>query len=83
MADVSTSSAFPPGYLEARTGNDIIAATTVILIITTLFLGLRFYARTLTTASRSWDDFLLIPAYILFLGLTVICYGMLTLRMKT
>ncbi|KAL7624946.1 hypothetical protein AAE478_004160 [Parahypoxylon ruwenzoriense] len=60
---------FPPGYLEEDNGGRVIAATTTILVITTVLFASRLYARSLTTAPRGWDDHLLIPAYILLLGL--------------
>ena len=61
-------------YLEAYSGYQLLAASITISIFTTTFLALRFYARTLTTASRSWDDFLLIPAWLFFVALATICY---------
>ncbi|KAI1389364.1 uncharacterized protein F4822DRAFT_198327 [Hypoxylon trugodes] len=60
---------FPPGYLEENNGGRVIAAATTILVITTILFALRLYARSLTSAARGWDDHVLIPAYILLLGL--------------
>lgn len=72
---MSDSVQYPPGYLEEDHGRRVIAACSVILVITTVLLPLRFYARSLAPGQRAWDDHLLIPAYVLLLGLVACLYG--------
>jgi hypothetical protein len=70
---------FPPGYLEEDNGGRVIAAVTTMLVIATILYALRLYARSLTKAPRGWDDHVLIPAYIFFLGLVSCMYAEVTL----
>lgn len=71
---------FPPGYLEETKGGRVLAANTVILVSSTVLLALRLYARSLTRASRGWDEFLLVPAWVLLLGLIICLYSRLLLQ---
>ena len=75
MGSASQSAVHPPGYLEADTSGNVYAATSIMLTFATILLGLRIYARTLTQATRGWDDFFLLPSYVLFLGLCILMYG--------
>ena len=74
MAAPTNMTDFPPGYLEEDHGPKVLAATTVILVFTTVLLGLRIYARSLTKAERGWDEFLLYPSYLLLVGLLICLY---------
>ena len=69
-----TMNQFPPEYLEANNGGRVIVACSIILAVSTILSGLRFYARGPIGATRGWDDFVLIPAYILLLGLIICVY---------
>ncbi|KAI0191908.1 hypothetical protein F4808DRAFT_443422 [Astrocystis sublimbata] len=71
-------SQFPPGYLEIDNGKNVIVANSIILVLTTVLFALRLIARTLTPAKRGWDDHLLIPAYVLFLGSVGIIFAEVT-----
>lgn len=71
------STQLPPEYLEEYTGNRVLAATTIILVLSTVLLGLRLYARSLTRAALGSDDFILLPAWILLLGLIICLYSKL------
>lgn len=66
---------FPPGYLEAYNGNQLVAATTAILVVATILLVLRIYGRGLKPGSRGWDDVLLPPSWLLFVALCVLMYS--------
>ncbi|PLB50941.1 cytochrome P450 [Aspergillus steynii IBT 23096] len=74
MSDASAEPQFPPGYMEANNGNQVIAATTFTLVLTTILLGMRLYARSLTDAARGWDEFLLVPSYLCCMGLMIVLY---------
>lgn len=75
MTQSTYSPGSPPALFIDYSGKQLLVATVVITTVTTLFLGvLRLYTRTLTTATRSWDDFLLLQALVLFLALAVVCF---------
>ena len=75
MAVPAQPKEFPPGYLEEYSGDQLVVANTVILVIATSLLALRLYARSLTNASRGWDEFLLPPSWVLLLGLGILLYS--------
>ncbi len=66
---------YPPGYLEQNASASLIVANTVMLVSSIVLLALRFYARSLTSAGRGWDEYLLTPAWTLLLGLIIIIYS--------
>lgn len=61
-------------YLEEDSSGQLVAATTVMLVLPSLLLALRLYARVLTAAERGWDEFLLPVAWILVVGTCATCY---------
>lgn len=71
----SSTETYPSGYMEVNHGGRVIGAVTFILIFTSALLILRLYARSLTKATRGWDEFLLVPSYLLMLGLFICLYG--------
>ena len=75
MSNSTLPQDFPPGYLEAYSGRQVIIADSVILAFATILLCLRFYSRSLTSVSRGWDDFLLLPAWICLVGLGSVIYS--------
>ncbi|KAI1344172.1 hypothetical protein F5Y15DRAFT_104464 [Xylariaceae sp. FL0016] len=68
------SEQFTPEYLAQDRGGRVIAAVTTVLVLTTVLFGLRLVSRSLTPAKRGWDDHLLIPAYLTFLGTAIVIY---------
>lgn len=69
MATTSTSPPPDPAYLAENCSSRLVAAIAVMLTLSTLFLVLRLYARTLTNASRGWDEYLLPIAWLFMVGL--------------
>ena len=61
-------------YLEENSSGRLVAAATVILVLTSLLLALRLYARALTAFERGWDEFLLPAAWILVVGSCTVSY---------
>ena len=61
--------------MEEDRSNQLIAAVATILVLSTIFLALRLYARVLTTAERGWDEFILPVAWILVVGTCAIDIG--------
>ncbi|KAH8429732.1 uncharacterized protein LDX57_007404 [Aspergillus melleus] len=74
MSDSPAEPQFPPGYMEADRGSQVIAASSFILVLTTILLAMRLYARSLTKAARGWDEFLLVPSYMCLIGLLICLY---------
>ncbi|KAL4966090.1 uncharacterized protein BDV14DRAFT_199223 [Aspergillus stella-maris] len=70
MADAQ----YPPSYLETDNGSRVVVASTFIIVLTTVLLALRLFARSLTQARRGWDEFLLIPSYLFLVGLIICLY---------
>ncbi|KUI58883.1 hypothetical protein VP1G_06191 [Cytospora mali] len=77
-ASPTSSDSFSREFLKVDNGGRVIAACTVILIITTILFPLRLYARSLTSAPRAWDDHVLIPSYVFLLGLIASVYAEVT-----
>lgn len=75
MNGTTSAKDYPPGYLEADNSKQLYVATTICLTLCTLLLCLRLWARSLTRAERGWDDFFLIPSYVLFVGVCILMYG--------
>ena len=75
MASSTASETYSPEYLDAYNAQGTVAANTMMLIITTTLLALRLYARSLTPASRGWDELLLFFSWIFMLGLITVIYG--------
>lgn len=60
-----SSTADNSAYLNEDISSQLMAATTVILVATTILFCLRLYARTLPSIKPGPEDILLIAAYIL------------------
>ncbi|KAF2971587.1 hypothetical protein GQX73_g1923 [Xylaria multiplex] len=76
--DSSSPPQFPPGYLETNNGVNVIIANSIILVLATLLYMVRLIARSLAAAKRGWDDHLLIPAYLTFIGTVAVTYAEVT-----
>ncbi|POS78512.1 integral membrane protein [Diaporthe helianthi] len=50
--------------MDDYSGNKVIVTSIVFIILTSLFLGLRFYAKNLVRSQSGWDDLLLVGAYL-------------------
>ncbi|KAL4935864.1 hypothetical protein BDV06DRAFT_228424 [Aspergillus oleicola] len=64
----------PPEYLQVDISGRLIAATTTILVVDTILLSLRGYILKLPNAKSGLEDLLLIPAYLLLVGICVVGY---------
>ena len=71
MATTPSSPLPDPAYLAENCSGQLIAAIACILTLSTLFLALRLYARTLTNAIRGWDEYLLPIAWMFLVGVCV------------
>lgn len=71
-----TSRSGPPGsqeYLDEYSGNTLIAICALFLILETVCVVLRYYARHLTTSGFGWDDALIPAAWLTNVGLCILC----------
>jgi hypothetical protein len=66
---MESTSEFPPGYLEQYSGKPMVATTVAILVIATILFGLRAWVRISLTTFKGWDDYLLLPAWLVLIGL--------------
>lgn len=62
--------------LDDYSGNRVIATSIIFFVLTTVFLGLRFYAKKLMRSRSGLDDLLLVGAYICNTGSCVVVIGM-------
>lgn len=67
-------SAAEAAYLNEDISYRLTAATTIILVFTTILLSLRLYTRTLPAVKPGPEDTLLVLAYILSVGACVCGY---------
>jgi hypothetical protein len=74
MAEDSTSK-FSPEYANAYCGQQVYIACDIFLVLSTLLLGLRLWARSLTSSRVGWDDGLIITSYFFLLGLIILFYS--------
>lgn len=77
MASTDSLAKYPPSYLEANSSSNLYAATTIILVLCTILLCLRLWARHLSPAGRGWDDYFLVPSYLCFLAVCILMYSKL------
>jgi hypothetical protein len=70
---------YAPGFLDVNHSGRVFGAVSFILVFTTILLALRLYARSLTRASRGWDEYILVPSYLCLLGLLICLYGELSI----
>ncbi|TDZ28387.1 Satratoxin biosynthesis SC1 cluster protein 4 [Colletotrichum spinosum] len=61
-----------PEYLAEDSGGTLISISVAFAVLTTLFLGLRLYAKQFTAAGYGIDDYFLVAAYLVDLGMCAI-----------
>lgn len=61
--------------LDDYSGNKAVAIAVIFLVLASVFLGLRFYAKRLMRSRSGWDDLLLVGAYVCNAGLCVVIIG--------
>ena len=66
-------------YLDEYSGNTLIAICALFIAIETIFVVLRYYARHLTTSSFGMDDAIIPAAWIVNIGLCILCLSTETL----
>lgn len=62
-------------YLAEDSGDTLIGISIAFAILTTLFLGLRLYAKRFTAGGYGVDDYFLVAAYIVDLGMCAVGIG--------
>lgn len=71
----NTGRALTAEDLEEYSGNKVVAISIVFLVLTTVFLGLRFYSKRLMRSKSGWDDILLVGAYLCNASLCTVIIG--------
>lgn len=72
---MSTSPSIPSDaskYLEEYNGNTLLAIAAIFIVLETIFVGLRYYARSHTTAATGWDDILIPLTWFTNIGLCIL-----------
>ena len=60
-----TQSDVPPAMWDEYSGGDLLAVAVAFIVLSTFFVGLRFFARVyLRDMKMGWDDYFIIPGYI-------------------
>ena len=60
-------------------GNKLVTISIVFIILNTIFVILRFYARSITKTAYGWDDYLIIASFISNISLCVVSISMYAL----
>lgn len=63
---------YSAAYLNAYSGDKLIAFSVVFLVLVTLFGLLRVYVRRDKEIKKGWDDYLLIPGWVANAGLCIL-----------
>ena len=53
---------FPPGYLDAYSGHQLVGVAIIFIVLDIFFVGARFLAKTKVVAGLGADDYALLPA---------------------
>lgn len=61
--------------VEQYSGDKVVATSIIFAILTSIFLGLRFYSKSLMRSRSGWDDILLVAAYLFNVGLCAVGIG--------
>ncbi|KAK2606737.1 hypothetical protein N8I77_005468 [Diaporthe amygdali] len=62
--------------IEQYSGDKVVATSIIFAILTSIFLGLRFYSKSLMRSRSGWDDILLVAAYLFNVGLCAVGIAM-------
>lgn len=62
-------------FLRQDDGNRLVGISIAFIILTTIFIGLRLFSRRFTVAPLGLDDFFILAAYVVDLGMCAICIG--------
>lgn len=73
MASPEGSTQFSEKYLSEYDGDTLLAVCALFIALETTFVGLRYYARHLTTTGFGWDDAIIPVAWLSNVGLCVLC----------
>jgi len=66
---------YSPQYLAEDNGPTIIATASLMIIFSTVFVGLRYYARYLTTTKFGAEDIIIPFAWLAEIGLCIVGIG--------
>ncbi|KAH8589188.1 hypothetical protein B0O99DRAFT_637440 [Bisporella sp. PMI_857] len=59
-------------YLNEESGHILTAASALFIVLNTIFLSLRFYARSITQGGFGWDDAFIVMGYVANIALCIV-----------
>lgn len=60
-------------YLDEYSGHTLLAICVLFIILETVFVAMRYYARNLTPTGLGWDDAIISLAWLANVGLCILC----------
>lgn len=64
--------AHSPEYLAEYSGHTLIFISALFITLESVFVALRYYARTLSTSTKGWDDLIIPMAWLVNIGLCIL-----------
>ena len=69
---MSTVAQYSSEYLSEYSGDKLILISAIFIALESIFVALRYYARTLTISARGWDDIIIPVAWLANIGVCII-----------
>lgn len=69
---MSSVAQYSPEYLSEYIGDRLIHVSAIFIVLESIFVALRSYARTLTISSIGWDDIIIPVAWLANMGLCIL-----------
>ena len=64
-----------PQYLSEWNGRPVVITAIILIVLNTIFVFLRFLSRYQQTAPYGWDDFLIVPSWLLTVAISLVSIG--------
>jgi hypothetical protein len=76
MLTEKRTASYSPEYYQEYIGGSVQVVASLFIVLSTLFVALRYRARYMTSAVLGWDDYLVLVSSLVFVGLCVTSLGM-------
>ncbi|KAF4636426.1 hypothetical protein G7Y89_g1666 [Cudoniella acicularis] len=73
MPSIPPQTSIPQSYLEQNIGNHLTNTAIAFIVIDTVFVGLRIWARRFSKSAFGWDDLLVVLGLVFCIGTAVTC----------
>lgn len=70
-----STSAYSPEYLSEYRGDSLLGVAALFIVLETVFVALRYYARHQTTSDLGWDDIVIPLAWLTSIGICIVGIG--------